>query len=115
MNRETENRIRPELLSHSRYPPQTRICSNTKRQAMFSSLTNHRFNNFSLREIANQIGYSHQSVRRAVNVLSSNELVVESRKVTSDSFKSTGDGCLFQRIRSFGSLNWSIISPSKLR
>ena len=41
-------------------------------------LTNHRFSGFSLREIANQIDHSHQSVRRAVNVLSSNELVVES-------------------------------------
>nr|WP_254534014.1 nucleotidyltransferase domain-containing protein [Natrinema gelatinilyticum] len=41
-------------------------------------LTNHRFSDFSLREIANQIGHSHQSVRRAVNVLSSNGLVVES-------------------------------------
>lgn len=43
-------------------------------------LTNYRFNEFSLRELANQVGHSHQSVRRAVNVLSSNELVVESRK-----------------------------------
>jgi predicted nucleotidyltransferase len=41
-------------------------------------LINHRFRDFSLREIANQIGHSHQSVRRAVDVLSSNELVVES-------------------------------------
>jgi len=41
-------------------------------------LTNHRFNEFSLRELATQIGHSHQSVRRAVNVLSANDLVVES-------------------------------------
>ena len=41
-------------------------------------LTNHRFNEFSLREIATQVGHSHQSVRRAVNVLSSNELVIDS-------------------------------------
>lgn len=41
-------------------------------------LTNHRFSDFSLREIANHIGHSHQSVRRAVNVLSSNDLVDES-------------------------------------
>ncbi len=39
---------------------------------------NHRFNEFSLREIATQVGHSHQSVRRAVNVLSSNELVIDS-------------------------------------
>jgi predicted nucleotidyltransferase len=41
-------------------------------------LTNHRFSEFSLRELANQIDHSHQSVRRAVNVLSSNGLVVDS-------------------------------------
>jgi len=41
-------------------------------------LTNHRFSDFSLRAIADQIGHSHQSVRRAVDVLSSNGLVVES-------------------------------------
>jgi len=41
-------------------------------------LTNHRFNSFSLRELAAQIGHSHQSVRRAVNVLSANDLVIES-------------------------------------
>lgn len=41
-------------------------------------LTNHRLGSFSLREIASQTGHSHQSVRRAVNVLSSNGLVVES-------------------------------------
>lgn len=41
-------------------------------------LTNHRFDDFSLRKIASQTGHSHQSVRRAVNVLSSNGLVVES-------------------------------------
>ncbi|SNR66000.1 nucleotidyltransferase domain-containing protein [Halorubrum vacuolatum] len=41
-------------------------------------LPNHRFNDFSLRELATQIDHSHQSVRRAVNVLSANDLVVES-------------------------------------
>lgn len=41
-------------------------------------LTNHRFSDFSLRELATQIDHSHQSVRRAVNVLSANGLVVES-------------------------------------
>ncbi|MCD2201643.1 nucleotidyltransferase domain-containing protein [Halobacterium sp. KA-4] len=43
-------------------------------------LTNHRFSDFSLRELATQIGHSHQSVRRAVNVLSANGLITESRK-----------------------------------
>jgi len=41
-------------------------------------LTNHRFIDFSLRALASQIGHSHQSVRRAVNVLSSNDLLIES-------------------------------------
>jgi predicted nucleotidyltransferase len=41
-------------------------------------LINHRFSDFSLRELATQVGHPHQSVRRAVNVLSSNDLVVES-------------------------------------
>ncbi len=41
-------------------------------------LTHHRFSEFSLREIANQTDHPHQSVRRAVNVLSANQLVVES-------------------------------------
>jgi len=41
-------------------------------------LINHRFSDFSLRELAAQIGHPHQSVRRAVNVLSANDLVVDS-------------------------------------
>jgi len=41
-------------------------------------LSNHRYSEFSLRELAGQIGHSHQSVRRAVDVLSSNGLVVDS-------------------------------------
>lgn len=41
-------------------------------------LTNHRFKQFSLREVANQIGHSQQTVRRAIDTLIENELVVES-------------------------------------
>lgn len=41
-------------------------------------LINHRFRDFSLRELAKQIDHSQQSVRRAVNVLSSNGLITES-------------------------------------
>lgn len=41
-------------------------------------LTNHRFKQFSLREVAEQIGHSQQTVRRAVNTLVDNGLVVES-------------------------------------
>ena len=41
-------------------------------------LTNHRFKQFSQREVADQIGHSQQTVRRAINTLVENELVVES-------------------------------------
>jgi predicted nucleotidyltransferase len=41
-------------------------------------LTNHRFKQFSMREVADQIGHSQQTVRRAINTLVENELVVES-------------------------------------
>lgn len=41
-------------------------------------LTNHRFSQFSLREVAEQVGHSQQTVRRAINTLVENGLVVES-------------------------------------
>lgn len=41
-------------------------------------LTNHRFDQFSLREVAEQIDHSQQTVRRAINTLVDNGLVVES-------------------------------------
>ena len=41
-------------------------------------LTNHRFKQFSMREVADQIGHSQQTVRRAINTLVENGLVVES-------------------------------------
>jgi len=41
-------------------------------------LTNHRFEQFSQREVADQIGHSQQTARRAVNTLIENGLVVES-------------------------------------
>ncbi|TKX35480.1 MarR family transcriptional regulator [Halorubrum sp. CGM5_25_10-8B] len=40
-------------------------------------LTNHRFKQFSQREVADQIGHSQQTVRRAINTLVKNGLVVE--------------------------------------
>ncbi|MEZ3165041.1 nucleotidyltransferase domain-containing protein [Halorubrum sp. RMP-47] len=40
-------------------------------------LTNHRFKQFSQREVADQIGHSQQTVRRALNTLVENGLVVE--------------------------------------
>ena len=41
-------------------------------------LTNHRFSQFSLREVANQGGHAQQTTRRAINTLVDNGLVVES-------------------------------------
>ena len=41
-------------------------------------LTNHRFEQFSQREVADQIGHSQQTVRRAINTLVENGLVIES-------------------------------------
>ncbi|KKF39699.1 nucleotidyltransferase [Halorubrum saccharovorum] len=43
-------------------------------------LTNHRFKQFSQREVADQIDHSQQTVRRAINTLVENGLVVESPK-----------------------------------
>jgi len=81
MNRETENRDSSGTsISLSIPSPDPDLFKHKATSDVLLFLTNHRFNNFSLREIANQIGYSHQSVRLAANVLSSNELVVESRK-----------------------------------
>jgi predicted nucleotidyltransferase/biotin operon repressor len=40
-------------------------------------LTNHRFKQFSQRQVADQIGHSQQTVRRAINTLVKNGLVVE--------------------------------------
>ena len=41
-------------------------------------LTNHRFEQFSQREVADQIGHSQQTARRAINTLVENGLVIES-------------------------------------
>ena len=41
-------------------------------------LTNHRFKQFSQREVADQIGHSQQTARRAINTLVENGLVIES-------------------------------------
>ena len=41
-------------------------------------LTNHRFSQFSLREVANHVGHAQQTTRRAINTLVGNGLVVES-------------------------------------
>lgn len=40
-------------------------------------LTNHRFEQFSLRQVATQIGHAQQTVRRAITPLVENDLVVE--------------------------------------
>lgn len=45
---------------------------------MLAFLTTHRFRSFSLSELATHVGHAQQSARRAVDVLSTNELIVES-------------------------------------
>lgn len=79
MGHETENSDPPGASISLSIPPlDPDLFKHKATSDVLLFLTNHRFTDFSLREIANQIGHPHQSVRRAVNVLSSNELVVES-------------------------------------
>jgi predicted nucleotidyltransferase len=81
MNRETETSgSHGSSISLSIPPLDPDLFKHKATSDVLLFLTNHRFSEFSLREIANQIGHSHQSVRRAVDVLGSNELVVESPK-----------------------------------
>jgi predicted nucleotidyltransferase len=85
MNRETESSDSPGAaisLSIPLLDPELFKHKATGDVLLF--LTNHRFSDFSLRELATQIGHSHQSVRRAVNVLSSNDLVTESPESNPD-------------------------------
>jgi predicted nucleotidyltransferase len=79
MNRETESTDPPEAsISLSIPPSDPDLFKHKATSDVLLFLTNHRFSDFSLRELATQIGHSHQSVRRAVNVLSSNDLIIES-------------------------------------
>ncbi|WP_226043232.1 nucleotidyltransferase domain-containing protein [Natrinema sp. DC36] len=81
MNRETESTDSPGAsISLSVPPSDPELFKHKATSDVLLFLTNHRFSDFSLRELATQIGHSHQSVRRAVNVLSSNDLVTESPK-----------------------------------
>jgi predicted nucleotidyltransferase len=81
MNRETENEGPPGAsISLSIPPSDPALFKHKATSDVLLFLTNHRFSDFSLRELATQIGHSHQSVRRAVNLLSSNNLVTESPK-----------------------------------
>nr|WP_273738260.1 nucleotidyltransferase domain-containing protein [Natrinema soli] len=81
MNRETESEGSPGAsISLSIPPSDPELFKHKATSDVLLFLTNHRFSDFSLRELATQIGHSHQSVRRAVNVLSSNDLVTESPK-----------------------------------
>ena len=66
------------LISLSLPPSDTDLFKHKATSDILLFLSNHRFSEFSLRELAGQIGHSHQSVRRAVDVLSSNDLVVDS-------------------------------------
>ena len=79
MNHETESRKTPGTsISVSLPPSDPDLFKHKATSDILLFLTNHRFSEFSLRELAGQIGHSHQSVRRAVDVLSSNDLVVDS-------------------------------------
>jgi predicted nucleotidyltransferase/peroxiredoxin len=79
MERETESENTPGASISLSLPPSDPDLFKYKATSdVLLFLTNHRFSDFSLRELATQIGHSHQSVGRAVNVLSSNELVIES-------------------------------------
>ncbi|WP_250137808.1 nucleotidyltransferase domain-containing protein [Halorientalis salina] len=81
MNREAENTDSPGAsISLSIPPSDPELFKHKATSDVLLFLTNHRFSDFSLRELATQTNHSHQSVRRAVNVLSSNDLVTESRK-----------------------------------
>jgi len=79
MNRETESADSPGASISLSIPPlDPELFKHKATSDVLLFLTNHRFSDFSLRELATQIGHSHQSVRRAVNVLSSNDLITES-------------------------------------
>ena len=79
MNRETDSQNSPgAAISLSIPPSDPALFKHKATSDVLLFLTNHRFSDFSLRELATQIGHSHQSVRRAVNVLSANDLIVDS-------------------------------------
>ena len=79
MNRETErSESSGASISLSIPPLDPDLFKHKATSDVLLFLTNHRFSDFSLRELATQIGHSHQTVRRAVNVLSANDLITES-------------------------------------
>jgi predicted nucleotidyltransferase len=79
MNRETDTRTSSgATISLSIPPSDPALFKHKATSDVLLFLTNHRFSDFSLRELATRIGHSHQSVRRAVNVLGENDLVVDS-------------------------------------
>ena len=79
MNRGTDSQNSPgAVISFSIPPLDPALFKHKATSDVLLFLINHRFSDFSLRELATQIGHSHQSVRRAVNVLSANDLVVDS-------------------------------------
>ena len=81
MNRVTDSQNSPgAAISFSIPPSDPALFKHKATSDVLLFLTNHRFSEFSLRELATQIGHSHQSVRRAVNVLSANDLVVDTPK-----------------------------------
>jgi hypothetical protein len=79
MDRETNStNSSGAAISHSIPPLDPDLFKHKATNDVLFFLTNHRFSGFSLRELATQIDHSHQSVRQAVNVLSANDVVVES-------------------------------------
>lgn len=79
MDRETDSQNSPgAAISLSIPPSDPALFKHKATSDALLFLMNHRLNDFSLRELATQIGHSHQSVRRAVNVLSANDLVIDS-------------------------------------
>ena len=79
MNRKTDNKYSTGAsISLSIPPSDPDIFKHKSTSDILLFLTNHRYSEFSLRELAAQIDHSHQSVRRAVDVLSSNDLVADS-------------------------------------
>jgi predicted nucleotidyltransferase len=79
MDHETESMASPGAsISLSIPPSDPKLFKYKATSDVLLFLTNHRFSDFSLRELATQVDHSNQSVRRAVDVLISNDLVTES-------------------------------------
>jgi len=116
MNRETDTENSSGVaISLSIPPSDPELFKHKATSDVLLFLTNHRFSDFSLRELATQIGHSHQSVRRAVNVLSANDLVVESPESNQRLVQINRQRLSVPDEPILRIPNQSIINPSKLR